>query len=56
MIKRALNLLSKCRSSKLWESSADKMLFAVNAYNQYTASVKRIRNRKNPFEIQRGFF
>jgi hypothetical protein len=35
--------------------SADKMMFVVNAYNQYTASVKRIRNRKNPFEIQRGF-
>ncbi|SDW97211.1 DUF3857 domain-containing protein [Flavobacterium degerlachei] len=35
--------------------SADKMMFAVNAYNQYTRSVKRIRNRKNPFEIQRGF-
>lgn len=35
--------------------SADKMMFAVNAYNQYTESVKRIRNRKNPFEIQRGF-
>jgi transglutaminase-like putative cysteine protease len=32
-----------------------KMMFAVNAYNQYTGTVKRIRNRKNPFEIQRGF-
>ncbi|WP_232226268.1 DUF3858 domain-containing protein [Flavobacterium sp. ACAM 123] len=31
------------------------MMFALNAYNQYTGSVKRIRNRKNPFEIQRGF-
>jgi transglutaminase-like putative cysteine protease len=35
--------------------AAGKMMFAVNAYNQYTGSVKRIRNRKNPFEIQRGF-
>jgi transglutaminase-like putative cysteine protease len=35
--------------------SAGKMMFAVNAYNQYLASVKRIRNRKNSFEIQRGF-
>lgn len=35
--------------------SSNKMMFAVNAYNQYTESVKRIRNRKNPFEIQRGF-
>ncbi|WP_369765746.1 DUF3857 domain-containing protein [Flavobacterium sp. WC2429] len=32
-----------------------KMMFAINAYNQYTTSIKRIRNRKNPFEIQRGF-
>jgi hypothetical protein len=35
--------------------SGGKMMFALNAYNQYTGSVKRIRNRKNPFEIQRGF-
>lgn len=33
-----------------------KMMFCINAYNQYTDIVKRIRNRKNPFEIQRGFF
>ena len=32
-----------------------KMMFAINAYNQYTGIIKRIRNRKNPFEIQRGF-
>lgn len=36
--------------------SGDKMMFAVNVFNQYTGSVKRIRNRKNPFEIQRGYF
>ncbi|WP_339920648.1 DUF3857 domain-containing protein [uncultured Flavobacterium sp.] len=35
--------------------SGGKMMFALNAYNQYNGSVKRIRNRKNPFEIQRGF-
>jgi transglutaminase-like putative cysteine protease len=35
--------------------SAGKMMFAINAFNQYLGSVKRIRNRKNPFEIQRGF-
>ncbi|AOW08324.1 DUF3857 domain-containing protein [Flavobacterium gilvum] len=34
--------------------SANKMMFAVNAFNQLTESVKRIRNRKNPMEIQRG--
>jgi hypothetical protein len=35
--------------------SGDKMMFAVNVFNQYTGSVKRIRNRKNPFEIIRGY-
>ena len=35
--------------------SGGKMMFAINAFNQFTGSVKRIRNRKNPFEIQRGF-
>jgi hypothetical protein len=36
--------------------SNGKMIFVVNAYNQYTGNVKRIRNRKTPFEIQRGYF
>jgi transglutaminase-like putative cysteine protease len=36
--------------------SNGKMIFVVDAYNQYTGSVKRIRNRKNPFEIQRGYY
>lgn len=35
--------------------SGAKMIFTLNAYNQFTGSVKRIRNRKNPFEIQRGY-
>ncbi|RKS99841.1 DUF3857 domain-containing transglutaminase family protein [Flavobacterium sp. 123] len=35
--------------------SNGKMMFAVNVFNQYTGSIKRIRNRKNPFEIQRGY-
>jgi hypothetical protein len=34
--------------------SANKMMFAVNVFNPFTQSVKRIRNRKNPLEIQRG--
>jgi hypothetical protein len=34
---------------------SNKMMFAVNAFNPLTESVKRIRNRKNPFEIQRGY-
>jgi hypothetical protein len=35
--------------------SADKMIFPVDAFNQNSGNVKRIRNRKNPFEIQRGY-
>ena len=38
------------------KNSNGKMIFVVNAYNQYTGSVKRIRNRKTPFEIQRGYY
>ncbi|TRX35378.1 DUF3857 domain-containing protein [Flavobacterium sp. ZT3R18] len=34
--------------------SANKMMFTVNAFNPLTQSIKRIRNRKKPFEIQRG--
>ncbi|MBE8727169.1 DUF3857 domain-containing protein [Flavobacterium hungaricum] len=36
--------------------SGNKMIFVVNSFNQTDGSVKRIRNRKNPFEIQRGYF
>lgn len=35
--------------------SANKMIFTLDAFNQSSKSIKRIRNRKNPFEIQRGY-
>lgn len=35
--------------------SGNKMMFVINGYNQIAGNVKRIRNRKNPFEIQRGY-
>ncbi|REG96322.1 DUF3857 domain-containing protein [Flavobacterium aquicola] len=35
--------------------TSNKMMFALNAFNQSTTNVKRIRNRKNPLEIQRGY-
>jgi transglutaminase-like putative cysteine protease len=35
--------------------SGNKMMFIINGYNQIVGNVKRIRNRKNPFEIQRGY-
>jgi transglutaminase-like putative cysteine protease len=34
--------------------SVNKMMFAVNVFNQFGQNIKRIRNRKNPLEIQRG--
>jgi hypothetical protein len=34
--------------------SGNKIMFVVNGYNQGGA-IRRIRNRKNPFEIQRGY-
>jgi transglutaminase-like putative cysteine protease len=35
--------------------SGNKMMFTVDAFNQSSGNVKRIRNRKNPFQIQRGY-
>jgi hypothetical protein len=35
--------------------AANKMIFAVDVFNQNSENIKRIRNRKNPFEIQRGY-
>lgn len=35
--------------------SVNKMIFPVDAFNQNKSNVKRIRNRKNPFQIQRGY-
>ncbi|MFV8346070.1 DUF3857 domain-containing protein [Flavobacterium sp. ZB4P13] len=35
--------------------TGSNLIFTVNVYNQYTGIIKRIRNRKNPFEIQRGY-
>lgn len=35
--------------------SANKMIFTVDAFNQNSKNIKRVRNRKNPFQIQRGY-
>lgn len=35
--------------------SANNLIFTVNAFNQYQPNLKRIRTRKTPFQIQRGF-
>ena len=35
--------------------TSNKLIFVVNAFNKTNAYVKRIRNRKNPLEIQRGY-
>lgn len=36
--------------------SGNKMLFPVNLYNKNTTAIKRMRNRKNAFEISRGYY
>lgn len=36
--------------------SGQRMMFPVNLYNQYEGNFKRVRNRKTPFEIARGFY
>lgn len=35
--------------------AGNSMIFTVNAFNQNSNNIRRIRNRKNPFEIQRGY-
>lgn len=36
-------------------NTAGKMMVPINVYNQFSGTIKRIRNRKNPFEIPRGY-
>jgi hypothetical protein len=36
--------------------SANRMFFVVNAFNKYDSNIKKIRNRKSNFEIQRGYY
>lgn len=36
--------------------SGNRMMFAINAFNQYSNIPQRYRTRQNPFEIKRGFF
>ncbi len=36
--------------------NGNDMLVPINCYNHYSENLSRIRNRKTPFEIQRGFY
>ncbi|QBN18703.1 DUF3857 domain-containing protein [Flavobacterium nackdongense] len=36
--------------------SNNKLIFVLDAFNQTSGGVKRIRNRKTPFEISRGYY
>jgi transglutaminase-like putative cysteine protease len=36
--------------------SGSRMMFALNGYNQHSTNVRKIRNRKTPFEILRGSY
>jgi len=38
------------------KTSNGKTIFVVNAFSQNSGNLKRIRNRKTPFEIQRGYY
>ena len=57
MIKRNVRFTENAEISAVnyGSVSGNKMMFVVNGYNQIAGNVKRIRNRKNPFEIQRGY-
>lgn len=35
--------------------STNKIIFPIDAFNQNSGNIKRVRNRKNPFQIQRGY-
>lgn len=35
--------------------SGNRLMFAINAFNQYNSIPQRYRTRQNPFEIRRGF-
>ena len=47
---------AKLSATKYGTFTADKMMVTVNVFNRISSSVKRIRNRKTPFEIARGFY
>ena len=36
--------------------SGGRMIFPLNAYNQTASNIKKVRNRKQPFEIPRGSY
>jgi transglutaminase-like putative cysteine protease len=36
--------------------NTNRIMFAVNIFNKYNGTIKKIRNRKNGFEIQRGYY
>lgn len=36
--------------------TGNRMIFAINAFNQFRGVPQRYRNRNNPFEIARGFY
>lgn len=56
--KDKINLTEKLviEAVKYGSLTSNKLIFAINAFNKTNAYVKRIRNRKNSLEIQRGFF
>lgn len=43
-------------AEKYGKISGNNLIFNVNAFNQYSSSLKKIRNRKTAFEISRGYY
>ena len=47
---------AKITATEYGKVAANRMLFPVNAYNRFGAVPNKIKDRKTPFEISRGFF
>lgn len=46
---------SDLNASNYGQFSGNKLIFAVNAFNQYRLNVNKVKNRNKAFEITRGF-
>ncbi len=45
-----------CNATSYAKISGNSLMFTLNAFNKFQNVPQRYRDRKNPFEIQRGFF
>src|SRR5690606_26578521 len=47
---------AKIEAESYGKVSANRMLLVVNAFNRLPGNLKKIKDRRTPFEIDRGFF